>query len=55
MKMVHKHSDLIVEQVAGCNVQCPFCKELCHLTLQNHEADQKHMVSLHQPECLGGY
>ena len=28
MKMVHKHSHLIVEQVAGCNEQCPFCKEL---------------------------
>ena len=27
----------------------------CHLTLPHHEADQKHMVSLHRPECLGGY
>ena len=52
-KMVHKPSDIIVEQVAGCNVQCPFCKELCHYTFPNHEV--KHTVSLHRPECLGGY
>ena len=27
----------------------------CHLTLPHHEADQKHMVLLYRPECLGGY
>ena len=60
-----KPYDIIFETVAGCIHTCPFCSEQCDLTNANHApaSDKceeggditKHSVTMHRPQCLGGY
>ena len=45
--------DIICDIYSGCTEQCPFCKEQCDYTDKGHTRD--HSVTLHRPECLGGY
>ena len=50
-----KPYDILLENLAGCAEQCPFCKEQCDLTYENHPKSTLHTVKMHRPECLGGY
>ena len=45
--------DILLNALAGCCEQCPFCSEQCELTDSNHSV--KHSVSLHRSKCLGGW
>ena len=45
--------NIVVKTLIGCCDRCPFCKEQCELTIPNHTGE-KHSVSLHRPQCLGG-
>ena len=49
-----KPYDALLEAVAGCTEQCPFCEEQCDHTNDKHPSSVKHSVQ-HRPECLGGY
>ena len=45
------HNSLI-----GCKEQCPFCKEQCELTDENHlDSGKPHYTEIHRPRCLGKY
>ena len=48
-----KPYDIMSERYSGCTEQCPFCKEQCDYTDNGHL--NNHFVTLHRPECLGGY
>ena len=48
-----KPYDLIYQRVSGCPEACPFCREPCNNTSKDH--DGNHTVSLHRPDCLGGW
>ena len=49
-----KPYDTLLEEVAGCTKQCPFCKEQCDHTNAEHSSSVKHSTQ-HRPHCLGGY
>ena len=47
---------LLFNSLIGCKEQCPFCKEQCELTDENHlESKKPHYTEIHRPKCLGGY
>lgn len=46
---------LLYNNLIGCSATCPFCKEQCDEPSTNGNHSGKHSVSLHRPECLGGY
>ena len=46
-------AETIRDTIAGCCELCPFCKEQCEETNNNHSSD--HHCSLHRPQGLGGY
>ena len=43
----------LFEEVSGCTEQCPFCREQCDHTIDEHPSTVKHSVQ-HRPQCLGG-
>ena len=53
--------EILLEQVAGCTEQCPFCKAQCELTNSDHPAHSKcpenkqevNHSTQHRPQCLG--
>jgi len=48
--------NLLYNSLIGCKAQCPFCKEQCELTDENHPASGKpHYTEIHRPQCLGTY
>ena len=53
VKLVKEAAEIVVDSVAGCCSQCPFCTEQCDRTDRFHDAD--HLCALHRPQCLGGY
>ncbi|XP_066526975.1 interferon-induced very large GTPase 1-like [Hoplias malabaricus] len=44
--------DILMEQLCGCWVQCPFCAATCTNTLENHDGD--HSVPFHRPQGING-
>ena len=47
---------VLYNSLIGCKEQCPFCKEQCELTDENHLHSKKpHYTEIHRPKCLGGY
>ena len=52
VKLVKEAAEIVVDSVAGCCSQCPFCTEQCDRTDRFHDAD--HLCVLHRPQCLGG-
>ena len=47
---------VLYNSLIGCKEQCPFCKEQCELTDENHlESGKPHYTEIHRPKCLGGY
>ena len=38
--------------LTGCKELCPFCKEQCEYTDENHEGNA-HFTNIHRPSCLG--
>ena len=47
---------VLYNSLIGCKEQCPFCKEQCELTDENHIQSKKpHYTEIHRPRCLGGY
>ena len=47
---------VLYNSLIGCKEQCPFCKEQCELTDENHLKSKKpHYAEIHRPNCLGGY
>lgn len=49
-----KPYDTLFAEIAGCRDQCPFCKQQCDYTNENHPDSILHSVT-HRPQCLGGY
>jgi len=48
--------NLLYNSLIGCKEQCPFCKEQCELTDENHlESGKPHYTEIHRPQCLGKY
>lgn len=47
-----KPYDLLYDLLSGCTEQCPFCKEQCDCTNDDHTV--KHSVQQHRPMCLKG-
>ena len=45
--------DMIFDRVSGCKAACPFCREPCNNSCNDHDGD--HTVKLHRPVCLGGW
>jgi len=40
----------------GCKMQCPFCKEQCEYTDEDHiKSGKVHFTEIHRPQCLGRY
>ena len=48
-----KPYDLLFKRLHGCCALCPFCKEQCTDTNENHSSN--HSVPVHRPQCVGGY
>ena len=47
---------VLYSSLIGCKEQCPFCKEQCELTDENHlDSGKPHYTEIHRPKCLGGY
>ena len=47
---------VLYNSLIGCKEQCPFCKEQCELTDENHlDSKKPHYTEIHRPKCLGGY
>ena len=44
---------LLSSTLTGCKESCPFCKEQCEYTDENHEDGKCHFTNIHRPECLG--
>ena len=46
---------LLSSTLTGCKESCPFCREQCECTDENHisEDGNCHFTNLHRPECLG--
>ena len=48
--------NVLYNSLIGCKEQCPFCKEQCELTDENHlESGKPHYTEIHRPSCLGKY
>ncbi|XP_037396728.1 interferon-induced very large GTPase 1-like isoform X3 [Pygocentrus nattereri] len=45
--------DILIKQLCGCWVQCPFCAAICTNTIEGH--DGKHSVHFHRPEGVTGW
>ena len=47
---------VLYNSLIGCKEQCPFCKEQCELTDENHlDSGKPHYTEIHRPKCLGGF
>ena len=47
---------VLYNSLIGCKEQCPFCKEQCELTDENHlDSGKPHYTEIHRPKSLGGY
>ncbi|KAI4895532.1 hypothetical protein NFI96_032703, partial [Prochilodus magdalenae] len=44
--------DILMKQLCGCWVQCPFCKAICTNTIEGHDGD--HSVPFHSPQGVNG-
>ncbi|KAI4895140.1 hypothetical protein NFI96_003212 [Prochilodus magdalenae] len=44
--------DILIEQLCGCWVQCPFCAAICTNTMEGHDGD--HSVPFHRPGGVNG-
>ena len=48
--------NLLYNSLIGCKEQCPFCREQCELTDENHlDSGKPHYTEVHRPQCLGTY
>ena len=48
--------NVMYNSLIGCKEQCPFCKEQCELTDENHlDSGKPHYTEIHRPQCLGRY
>ena len=48
--------NVLYNSLIGCKEQCPFCKEQCELTDENHlDSGKPHYTEIHRPRCLGKY
>ena len=48
--------NVLYNSLIGCKEQCPFCKEQCELTDENHlDSGKPHYTEIHRPRCLGSY
>ncbi|KAL6483817.1 hypothetical protein MHYP_G00086890 [Metynnis hypsauchen] len=45
--------DILMKQLCGCWVQCPFCAAICTHTIEGHDRD--HSVPFHRPEGVNGW
>ncbi|XP_066526976.1 interferon-induced very large GTPase 1-like [Hoplias malabaricus] len=45
--------DVLMEQLCGCWVQCPFCAAICTNTMEHHDGD--HSVPFHRPKGVNGW
>ncbi|KAI4890214.1 hypothetical protein NFI96_009014 [Prochilodus magdalenae] len=45
--------DILMKQLCGCWVQCPFCKAICTNTMEGHDGD--HSVPFHRPGGVSGW
>ena len=43
---------LLSSTLTGCKESCPFCREQCECTDEDHEGNS-HFTKIHRPECLG--
>ena len=43
---------LLSSTLTGCKEMCPFCKEQCECTDEDHDGNP-HFTNIHRPECLG--
>ena len=50
-----KPYDILFKNLVGCTERCPFCHEQCDRTNENHVLFTKHRVTMHRPDCLGGW
>ena len=46
---------LLCNSLIGCTKQCPFCKEQCEITDENHVKSNPHYTEIHRPQCLGKF
>ncbi|KAI4892317.1 hypothetical protein NFI96_004415 [Prochilodus magdalenae] len=44
--------EILMKQLCGCWVQCPFCKAICTNTMEGHDGD--HSVPFHRPHGVNG-
>ncbi|XP_053565451.1 interferon-induced very large GTPase 1 [Bombina bombina] len=51
-KFRSKPHEILLDQLAGCWHQCPFCNAICTNTLSEHDGD--HSVQFHRPNGLTG-
>ena len=48
--------NVLYNSLIGCKEQCPFCKEQCEITDENHlDSGKPHYTEIHRPSCLGRY
>ena len=48
--------NVLYNSLIGCKEQCPFCKEQCELTDENHlDSGKPHYTEIHRPRCLAKY
>ena len=45
---------LLSSTLTGCKESCPFCREQCEYTDEDHD-ENVHFTNIHRPECLGKY
>ena len=43
---------LLSNTLTGCKESCPFCREQCEYTDEDHD-ENVHFTNIHRPECLG--
>ncbi|XP_029452117.1 interferon-induced very large GTPase 1-like [Rhinatrema bivittatum] len=48
-----KPHEILLDQLAGCWNQCPFCSAICTHTIAGHDGD--HSVRFHRPEGVTGW
>jgi len=47
---------IVYNSLIDCKEQCPFCKEQCELTDENHlDSGKPHYTEIHCPRCLRKY
>ncbi|XP_030044337.1 interferon-induced very large GTPase 1-like [Microcaecilia unicolor] len=51
--LMMKPHEILIDQLAGCWEQCPFCSAVCTNTVSGHDGD--HSVPFHRPQCVNGF